>query len=146
MYSVPARDWMADGANCNVVPGKYVPSWRFLVFMMTSSNGKIFRVTGPGGDQRSLVNSPQKDQWRGALMFSLICARTNAWMNNCEAGKTPSRSLWRHCNVVMVCYWPILPIFCRFWPAVSTVMLPRRLSSFRPIRKFYIQISRLQDF
>ena len=27
-----------------------------------------------------------KDQWRGALMFSLICARLNGWVNNREAG------------------------------------------------------------
>ena len=25
-------------------------------------------------------------QWRGALMFSLICARINGWVNNCAAG------------------------------------------------------------
>ena len=42
-----------------------------FVIMMTSSKGNIFRVTG---------------QWRGALMFSLICARINDWVNNREAG------------------------------------------------------------
>ena len=31
------------------------------------------------------VNSPHKGQWRGALMFSLICARINDWVNNREA-------------------------------------------------------------
>ena len=31
-------------------------------------------------------NSPHKGQWRGALMFSLICARINGWVNNGEAG------------------------------------------------------------
>ena len=36
---------------------------------------------------RSPVNSPHKGQWRqGALMFSLILARTNGWVNNSEAG------------------------------------------------------------
>ena len=30
-------------------------------------------------------NSPHKGQWRGALMFSLICAWINAWVNNREA-------------------------------------------------------------
>ena len=29
----------------------------------------------------SLVNSPHKGQWRGALMFSLICTWTNGWVN-----------------------------------------------------------------
>ena len=36
---------------------------------------------------RSPVTSPHKGQWRGgALMFSLICARTNGWANNRDAG------------------------------------------------------------
>ena len=38
------------------------------------------------GIHRSPVNSPQKGQWRGALMFSLICSWTNGWINNREAG------------------------------------------------------------
>ena len=38
------------------------------------------------GIRRSPVNSPYKGQWRGALMFSLICTRMNGWVNNCEAG------------------------------------------------------------
>ena len=38
------------------------------------------------GIHRSPVNSPHKDQWRGALMFSLICAWINGWVNNGEAG------------------------------------------------------------
>ena len=38
------------------------------------------------GIHRSPVNSPHKDQWRGALMFSLICAWINDWVNNREAG------------------------------------------------------------
>ena len=35
---------------------------------------------------RSPVNSPHKGQWRGALMFSLICVWINGWVNNREAG------------------------------------------------------------
>ena len=38
------------------------------------------------GIHRSPVNSPHKGQWRGALMFSLICAWINDWVNNREAG------------------------------------------------------------
>ena len=37
------------------------------------------------GIHRSLVNSPHKGQWRGALMFSLICTRINGWVNNGKA-------------------------------------------------------------
>ena len=35
---------------------------------------------------RSPVNSQHKGQWRGSLMFSLICVWINGWMNNREAG------------------------------------------------------------
>ena len=35
---------------------------------------------------RSPVNSPHKGQWRWDLMFSLICAWINSWINNREAG------------------------------------------------------------
>ena len=38
------------------------------------------------GIHRSPVNSPYKGQWRGALMFSLICAWINNWVNDGEAG------------------------------------------------------------
>ena len=38
------------------------------------------------GIHRSPVNSPHTDQWRGALMFSLICAWTGNWVNNQDAG------------------------------------------------------------
>ena len=37
------------------------------------------------GIHRSPMNSPHKGQWRGALAFSLICARKNVWVNNREA-------------------------------------------------------------
>ena len=38
------------------------------------------------GIHRSPVNSTHKDQWRGALVFSLICTWINGWVNNHEAG------------------------------------------------------------
>ena len=38
------------------------------------------------GIHRSPVNSLHKGQWRGALMFSLICGSINDWVNNREAG------------------------------------------------------------
>ena len=70
------------------------PTSIFPVFMMTSSNGicstSLAFVRGIHGRlrgiQRSQVNSPHTDQWRGALMFSLICAWTNGWVNNQDAG------------------------------------------------------------
>ena len=38
------------------------------------------------GIHRSPVNSPQKGQRHGALMFSLICAWINSWVNDRMAG------------------------------------------------------------
>ena len=38
------------------------------------------------GIHRSPMNSPHKGQWRGTLMFSLICAWIKDWVNNREAG------------------------------------------------------------
>ena len=49
---------------------------RSRIVMMTSSNGHIFRVTGP----LSPVNSPHKGQWRWGLMFSLWACK-NGWIN-----------------------------------------------------------------
>ena len=48
------------------------------------------------GIHRSPVNSPHKGQWRGALMFPLICALNKqswGWWS-----ETPSHPLWRQCN------------------------------------------------
>ena len=62
--------------------------FKYITNMMTSSNGNIFRITGfyVRGIHRWPVNSPHKGQWRGALMFSLICIWINGWVINREAG------------------------------------------------------------
>ena len=63
--------------------------------MMTSLNGNIFCMQWKHfphywpfvqGIHWLLVNSPHKGQWRGALMFSSICAWIIGWVNNREAG------------------------------------------------------------
>ena len=57
------------------------------------------------GIHRSPVNFPHKGQWRGALMFSLICVWINGWVNNREAGdlRRHRGPLWRHRNVCVLC-------------------------------------------
>ena len=55
------------------------------------------------GIHRSPVNSPHKGQWRGALMFPLICARINAWVNNSEAGDL--RRNHAHYDVTVKDHW-----------------------------------------
>ena len=52
------------------------------------------------GIHRPPVNSPHKDQWRGALMFSLICVWINGWVNNREAGD--SRRYRVHYDVIVM--------------------------------------------
>ena len=50
----------------------------------------------------SPVNSLHKGQWCRALMFSLICAWLNGWVNNHEAGDL--RCHWAHYDItVMIC-------------------------------------------
>ena len=46
------------------------------------------------------VNSPHKGQWRGALMFTLICARIYSWVNNSEAGEM--RRYRAHYDVIVM--------------------------------------------
>ena len=69
MYcSVPGSDWCVS--HDDVIKWKHFPRyWPFV-----------------RGIHRAPVNSPHKGQWRGALMFSLICAWKNGWVNNREAG------------------------------------------------------------
>ena len=56
------------------------------------------------GIHRSPVNSPHKGQWRGALMFSLICVWINGWVNSREAGDL--RRYHAHYDVtVMIMWW-----------------------------------------
>ena len=65
-----------------------------------------------GGIHRPPVNSPHKGQWRGALVYSLICTRINGWVNNGEAG-----DLRRHRahHDVIVMRWLILMTHRMFW-------------------------------
>ena len=52
------------------------------------------------GIHRSPVNSPHKGRQRGALMFSLMCARINGWVNNGEAGDLRRHRI--HCEVIVM--------------------------------------------
>ena len=47
---------------------------------------------------RGIHRSPHNGQWRDALMLSLICAWTNGWVDNRDAG-----DLRRHCAHYDVC-------------------------------------------
>ena len=58
------------------------------------------------GIHRWPVNSPHKGQWRGALMFSLICAWINGWVNNGEAGDLRRHRAHYYVNVMCGCGRP----------------------------------------
>ena len=72
----------------------YGPSFPVLCFLVVTTlhyddiKWKHFPRYWPfvRGIHRSPVNSPHKDQWRGASIFFLICAWINGWINNSEAG------------------------------------------------------------
>ena len=49
---------------------------------------------------RSPVDSPHDDQWRGALMFSVICAWTSGWANNRDS--CDFRRHRAHYNVIVM--------------------------------------------
>ena len=66
-----------------------------------------YRLFGRG-IHRSPVKSLHKGQWRGALMFSLICTRINGYVNTGEAG-----DLRRHRANYDVIEWnAISPVEC----------------------------------
>ena len=68
------------------------------------------------GIHRSPVNSPHKGQWRGALMFSLICVWINGSVNNREAGDL--RRHQAHCDVSVMLMLPVTP-------EVGIIMIPQ---------------------
>ena len=51
------------------------------------------------GIHRSPVDSPHRGQWRGALMFSLMCAWRNGWPNHRDASNLIRHSA--HCDVTL---------------------------------------------
>ena len=70
------------------------------------------------GIHRSPLNSPHKVQWRGALMFSLFCARINGWVNNREAGDL--RRHHAHYDVIVM-------VFTQNTLDVSRLLFPKSL-------------------
>ena len=100
ILSLPVKIINLRGMQQSVYYEKWISSHTWLWFpkitchivlqycMMTSSNWSNFRVTSPlCGEftgQRWIPHT--KAQWRGALMFSFICAWINGWVNNRKAG------------------------------------------------------------
>ena len=60
----------------SMVPHDYIIKWKHFLRYWPS----VWAI------HRSSVRSHHKGQWRGSLMFSLICAWVNGWVNSHEAG------------------------------------------------------------
>ena len=54
------------------------------------------------------VNSPHKGRWRGALVFSLICASIHGWVNNHKGGDL--RRHLAHYDVIIMDYFSAKPL------------------------------------
>ena len=79
----------------------------YEVFMMTSSNGNIFRVTGPlCGEFTGPGEFPsQRPVTRSFdVFFDLHLNKRLSKQSRGWRFETPSRPLWRHCNGVLVSY------------------------------------------
>ena len=85
-------------------------SWRHreLIFILAIFHGDVIPYRNISallaicvGNYQSPVKSLHKGQWRGALMF-FFYLRLNKWLGKQSWGwrfETPSRPLWRQCNV-----------------------------------------------
>ena len=105
-FKYPFPEWHWHQYHEDVIKWKHFP--RYWPFMR--------------GIHRSPVNSAHKGQWRGALMFSLICACMDGWVNNREAGDfrrhrahydVPVMILLMivQCTWNVTCYLPIKRVF-----------------------------------
>ena len=122
--AIPVFCYFGHGHSAEFVQGKKgihprsAYFWTFW-FMVTSSNGELFRVNWPfvRGIHRAPVNSPHKGQWRGAFMFSLVWAWTNGWVNNREAGDL--RRHLAHYDVIVMIIWETCSLFTSLQPKCS---------------------------
>ena len=86
--NIPEAIWLYD----DVIKWKHFP--RYWLFVR--------------GIYRSPVNSPHKGQWRGALLFPLICVWINGWVSNREAGDL--RRYRAHHYVIVMYHYSIFKL------------------------------------
>ena len=100
---------------CYKIIGSFCILWLLSTFTWWRHQIETFPRNWPfvQGIHRSSVNSPHKGQWRGALMFSLICVWVNDWVNNREASDL--RRYRAHYDVIVVLDLELLhqPWYCR---------------------------------
>ena len=95
---VPRINWWDHNRVKKNIPGVFwTPWWRhqmetfYAILALCAGNSP---VTG---------EFPTQSQWRGALMFSFICAWLSDWVNNREAGDL--RRQWPHYDVTVMSIW-----------------------------------------
>ena len=87
---------------------------------------------------RSPVNSPHKDQWRRALMFSVICVWINDWVRNREAGDL--RRYRPHCDVTVMNLYRCIYFVKRMMYVIGScvAVFGKRSDSLSKSRKIYV--------
>ena len=75
---IPADRYVREYYHCEKTTNKHDDVIKWIQF---PRNWFFVRAI-----HRSSMNSPHKGRWRGKLMFFLICARINGWVNNREPG------------------------------------------------------------
>ena len=70
--------------------------FHLLRYMMTSSNGNIFRVTGPLCGEFPLTKASDAELW--CFLFNLRLDKRLSKQSRRWWFEAPSSSLWRHCN------------------------------------------------
>ena len=83
------------------------------------------------------VNSPHKGQWRRALMFSLIYAWINGWVNTGEAGHL--RRHHAHSDVIVMIMIMIHanPIQITGWPRSDDIYWNSQVLAWHPSHSWY---------
>ena len=76
-------DYLTSSVELSWYTQMYTSTRRWWRYQMETVSALLALCAG---NHQSPVNSPHKGQWHGVLMFSLICAWINGWVNNREAG------------------------------------------------------------
>ena len=87
-HRLKTKTWKGDHSILRIMrENRFLSASRIRVDMMTSSNGNIFALLAiSAGNSSVSAEFPAQSQWRGALMFSLICAWIQVCVNNGETG------------------------------------------------------------
>ena len=115
---------------------------------MTPSNRNIPRFWPfVRGIHRSLVISPHNDQWRGALISSLISAWKNGWVNDREAGD-PRHHRAHYDVIVMKCariwhlenkaYWNSILVLSVYYTDSTKIIFQHFISVSHQIGEIYL--------